>query len=441
MDRVPPHSDDAEKSVLGAIMMDSKVFEEVGQKLQPDDFYNGHHKLIYETMRSLYINDQPVDIVTVSNELKKANCLDKVGGRAYISSLCSDVPSISNVIGYANIVVEKASLRTLISAADGIKESCYNEGEEPKEIIDRAERDILEIAQEKQNKDYSHIDKVLLANMDMISKAIETGGKVTGIPTGYKAYDEITSGLHRSDLIILAARPAMGKTAFALNIALNVATKAAGTVLIFSLEMSEEQLGQRLLSMQSRIPMQQLKTGDLSPTDLSNMSLSFDSLSKSKLYIDDTPGISLMEMKNKCRRLKASQGLDLIVVDYLQLMKADGKSDNRQQEVSTLSRYMKLLAREMDCPIIVLSQLSRAPEARTDHRPMLSDLRESGSIEQDADIVLFLYRDDYYNPDTATPGICEVNLAKHRSGPTGKIELTWVESFLRFADVAKNDFS
>ncbi len=313
----------------------------------------------------------------------------------------------------------------------------YEETGDATEVLDYAEQSIFEIGQKRQKSDYTQIQEILLRNVEIIDEASKNKGNVVGIPTGFKDLDEKTSGLHRSDLIIVAARPAMGKTAFALNIAQQTAVKAGSSVLIFSLEMSKEQLGQRLLAIQARVEMQKLKTGNLERKDWDRLNMALDELHSSKLFIDDTPGISVMEMRNKCRRLKAEHGLDLIVIDYLQLMRFDGRADSRQQEISALSRHLKLLAREMDCPVIVLSQLSRAPEMRQDHRPILSDLRESGSIEQDADIVIFLYRDDYYNPDnTEKHGICEVNLAKHRSGPTDKIELTWVERYTKFSDKA-----
>ena len=360
-----------------------------------------------------------------------------VGGRGYIATLSTEVPTTTNAGEYAKIVAEKASLRRLIKAAEDIRERGFEDKEDPADVLDYAEKEIFDIAQQRQSKDFSHIKDVLMENVAMIDRAIQTKGQVIGLATGFKRLDELTSGLQKSDLVIVAARPAMGKTAFALNIAQNAAIKSNASVLLFSLEMSSEQLGQRLLSMESRVEMQKLKTGNIQRNDWERINMALDSLSNANIHIDDTPGISLMEMKNKCRRLKAESGLDLVVIDYLQLMKAEGKSENRQQEISTLSRYLKLLAREMECPVIVLSQLSRAPEQRPDHRPVLSDLRESGSIEQDADIVMFLYRDDYYNKENSEkPGICEISIAKHRSGPTGVFELTWVERYTKFSDKA-----
>lgn len=439
-ERIPPHSQEAEQSTLGAAMASKDALADILEILQPEDFYDNANQEIYRAILDLFRESRPVDIVTVCDELKKRNALEAAKGRAYVASLVSDTPFSRNGAEYARIVSEKSSLRRLIRAAEQIQEQSFEESEETETILDRAEQSIFEIAQKKQQRDYSPLKDILLENIAAIEKAMQTQGQIIGLPTGYKRLDELTSGFQRSDLIILAARPAMGKTAFALNIALNAAQKANASVLIFSLEMSKGQLGQRLLAMDSKVEMQRLKTGKLERSDWDRIALSSDFLSKSKITIDDNAGVGVMEMKNKCRRLKAAQGLDLIIVDYLQLMKADGRADNRQQEISTLSRHLKLLAREMDCPVIVLSQLSRAPESRPDHRPVLSDLRESGSIEQDADMVIFLYRDDYYTKEESEkPGICEVNLAKHRSGPTDRVDLTWVERYTRFSDIGKGE--
>ena len=437
IERIPPHNEEAEKSVLGASMLSKDALGDVIDILRPEDFYSEMHKEIFTVIVELYRNNTPVDMLTVCEELKKRNSLEMVGGRAYVATLPAEVPATTNAGEYAKIVAEKASMRQLIKTSEDITEKGYEGKMDAEDILDYAEKGIFEIAQKRQKSDYKPIKEVLLENINIIDKATQTQGKVVGLTTGFKDLDAKTSGLHNSDLIILAARPAMGKTAFALNVAQQAAVKANASVMIFSLEMSKEQLGQRLLSMESRVEMQKLKTGDLQRKDWERINMGLDTLSKTNIYIDDTPGISVLEMKNKCRRLKADKGLDLIVIDYLQLMKYDGKADSRQQEISNLSRYLKLLAREIDCPVIVLSQLSRAPEMRQDHRPILSDLRESGSIEQDADIVIFLYRDDYYNPDSEDKhGICEVILAKHRSGPTGKVELTWVERYTKFSDKA-----
>ena len=436
-ERIPPHNEEAERCVLGAAMLSKDAMFDVIEEVKADDFYNENHKEIFNAIMDLYRDNKPVDMLTVCEELKTKKALEMVGGRAYIAALTTGVPSTTNAGEYAKIVSEKASLRALINTAEDIMNKGYEGKDDTQDILNFAESGIFQIGQKRQKSDYTPIQDVLLRNVEIIDANTRNQGKTVGIPTGFKDLDNLTSGLHRSDLIILAARPAMGKTAFALNIAQQTATKAGASVLIFSLEMSKEQLGQRLLAIQARVEMQKLKTGSLERKDWDRLNMALDELHSSKIFIDDTPGVSIMEMRNKCRRLKAEHGLDLVVIDYLQLMQGDGRSDNRQQEISAISRNLKLLAREMDCPVIVLSQLSRAVEQRTDHRPILSDLRESGSIEQDADIVIFLYRDDYYNPDnTDKHGICEVNLAKHRSGPTDKVELTWVERYTKFSDKA-----
>ena len=435
-ERIPPHNEEAERSVLGAVMLNKDVLSEVLEEVTADDFYNESHREIFRAIWELYKNNVAVDMLTVCEELKKRKSLDMAGGRAYIATLTAEVPSTANAVEYAKIVAEKATLRQMIKTSEDITEKGYDAKMAAGEILDYAESGIFKIAQKRQKNDYAKIQDVLLNNIKIIDAASQNKDKIVGIPTGFKDIDEKTSGLQRSDLIIVAARPAMGKTAFALNIAQQSAVKAGSSVIIFSLEMSKEQLGQRLLAMQARVEMQKLKQGDLDRKDWDRITMALDELNNTKIVIDDTPGISIMEMRNKCRRLKAEQGLDLVVIDYLQLMSMQGKSDNRQQEISTISRNLKLLAREMDCPVIVLSQLSRAPEQRQDHRPILSDLRESGSIEQDADIVIFLYRDDYYNENTDKPGVCEVNIAKHRSGPTDKVELTWVSRYTKFSDKA-----
>ena len=437
IERIPPHNEEAERSVLGAAMLNKDVLFDILEEVKEDDFYNESHKEIFRAIWELYRKNSAVDMLTVCEELKGRRSLDMVGGRAYIATLTAEVPATANGREYAKIVAEKAVMRQMIRTSEDITEKGYEGKMETREILDYAESGIFKISQMRQKNDYTKIQDVLLENLRIIDAAAQNKDKITGIPTGFHDLDEKTSGLQRSDLIIVAARPGMGKTAFALNIAQQSAVKHGTSVIIFSLEMSKEQLGQRLLAMQARVEMQKLKQGDLDRKDWDRVSLGVDELNGSKIVIDDTPGISLMEMRNKCRRLKAEQGLDLIVVDYLQLMTFEGrKTDNRQQEISALSRNMKLLAREMNCPVILLSQLSRAPELRQDKRPMLSDLRESGSIEQDADIVIFLYRDDYYNENTEKPGVCEVNIAKHRSGPTDKIELTWVSRYTKFSDKA-----
>ena len=434
MERIPPHNEEAERSALGAVMLNKEALLDVTEEVKPEDFYNESHREIFDAIMNLYRENTAVDMLTVCEELNRRKALDMVGGRAYIATLTAEVPSTANAGEYAKIVSEKAMLRRLITAAEDITIKGYDDKMAAEELLDYAEGDIFRIAQKRQRNDYAKIQDVLMKNLRIIDQAVQNKGQVIGLPTGFKQLDEKTSGLQPSDLIIVAARPGMGKTAFALNIAQQSAVKAGASVLIFSLEMSQEQLGQRLIAMQARVESEKLKKGTLDLKDWDRINFALNELNNTKIVIDDTPGISIMEMRNKCRRLKAEQGLDLIVVDYLQLMTFDGRADSRQQEISALSRHLKLLAREMNCPVIVLSQLSRAPELRQDKRPMLSDLRESGSIEQDADIVM--YRDDYYNENTEKPGVCEINIAKHRSGPTDRIDLTWVARYTKFSDKA-----
>ena len=432
-EKIPPHSKEAEQSTLGAAMLDPEALSDVINVVKPQDFYVAAHREIFAAIYELFRRSEPVDIVTVCEELSKRGSLEIAGGSAYVSSLPSNAPTVVNASGYARIVAEKASLRSLIKTADEIKEKGYDENEDASVILDYAEQKIFDISQEKQSKDYSHIKDILLENTQMIDKASRSQGHI-GINTGFADLDKKTAGLQKSDLIIVAARPSMGKSSFALTMALNAAKKEGITVLIFSLEMSKAQMGQRLLSMEANIEMERLKRGQIDNRDWKDINLALDKMSKTNIIIDDTAGISMLEMKNKCRRVKSSHDLGLVVVDYLQLMSAEGRTENRQQEISKLSRSLKLLAREMDCPVVVLSQLSRAPEQRNDKRPILSDLRESGAIEQDADMVMFLYRDDYYNEDSETPNVCEVNLAKNRNGETGRVNLTWVARYTKFSD-------
>ena len=436
-EKIPPHNLDAERSVLGSGLLSKEALSDVMEILKPDDFYDGANKEIYMAMIDMFRENKSVDIVTVCEELKRRNVLEMVGGRSYVGTLSGEVPVTTNASEYAKIVAEKSSIRKLIHTSELIREKSFDENEEAKEIINFAEKEILSVAQERQRGDYSKLQDVLVTDIELINEAARNQDKIIGVPTGFKPFDSMTSGLQKSELVIVAARPAMGKTAFALNIALNAAVKHDASDLIFSLEMGKEQLGNRLLSMESRVEMENIKKGTLDSNDWDRIFLAVDNLAKANVYIDDTPDLSVFEIKNKCRRLKAEKGLDLVVVDYLQLMKSEGRAENRQQEISTLSRYLKLLAREMDCPVIVLSQLSRAPDQRPNHTPVLSDLRESGSIEQDADIVLFLYRDDYYaKEESEKPGICDVIIAKNRSGPTGNIELAWVGKYTKFSDIA-----
>jgi len=433
MERIPPHNEEAEISVLGAAMLDKDALYDVAEKVKAEDFYNQNHKEIFEAITELHKRNAAVDVLTVCEELKKRNSLEMVGGRAYVATLSSGVPSTSNAGEYAKIVVEKSEMRKLISTARDILEKSYGAGIEAERVLDYAEQEIFNIAQGRQNKEVVYLKDILLDNMNAISERAKNKGALTGVSTGLIDLDSKTSGLQKSDLVILAARPSMGKTAFALCVARNAAAKGS-KILIFSLEMSSDQLSQRLIAMEAGVDAQKLRNGDLDTSDWKKITTTIDKLGEADISIDDTPGLSLMEIKNKCRRLKAEKGLDLVILDYLQLMNYDGRAENRQQEISNLSRGLKQLAREMECPVLVLSQLSRATETRTDHRPILSDLRESGAIEQDADVVLFLYRDEVYNSETETPGECEVHIAKQRNGPIGVVDVLWQSVYTKFVN-------
>ncbi|MCQ2550959.1 MAG: replicative DNA helicase [Clostridia bacterium] len=438
IEKIPPHSEEAEKAVLGAAMLDKDALLMALEKVRAEYFYQEAHKEIFEAIYDLYRENKPVDMLTVCEKLTARNTLEMVGGRPYIAALCMDIPSVSNASEYAKIVTEKSTTRNLIKASEEINSLCFSGEMKVENLLDYAEQSIFDIAKQKQSREYVPISEVMLENLKAIDEAAQNPGRIHGVPTGFKDLDNKLGGLKKSDLIIIAARPSMGKTAFALNIAQQSAIKHGSSVLIFSLEMDRTQLGQRMLSVESRVEIKKLQDGDLQRKDWERISASVDTLSKANIQIDNTPGISFMEIKNKCRRLKAEKGLDLVVIDYLQLMSYEGKTESRLQEVSALSRNLKLLAREMECPVIVLSQLSRAVEKRDDKRPILSDLRESGSIEQDADIVMFLHREDYYDKDNEDKkGICEVNIAKNRNGETGRVELTWVERYTKFSDRSK----
>ncbi|MGP1570169.1 MAG: replicative DNA helicase [Eubacteriales bacterium] len=432
--RVMPSSLESERYVLGAAMIDKDALHSMLEILSVEDFYGEAHREIYLAIEGMAKNGKEVDALLVCEELKTRQVLQRIGGRATVLTIATEIPSSQNAEQYAKIVAEKSMLRKLIKTASQIVESGFAENMESEKILDLAEQSIFEIAQGNQSRDYASMESILQENLKIIAEASKNKGGITGVPSGFTDLDAKTAGFQKSNLIVVAARPAMGKTAFALNIAENVG-KSGKTVLIFSLEMSKNELGQRLISMESHVEMETLKKGTLTTEDWQNMSIGVDVLNKTNIFIDDTPGISVFEMKNKCRRLKMERGLDLVVIDYLQLMNATGKHDSRQQEISMLSRMLKLLAREIDCPVVLLSQLSRAPEQRGDKRPMLSDLRESGAIEQDADIVIFLYRDDYYNEDSEEKGVTEVIIGKHRSGPTGVVKLAWIGKCTRFVNM------
>ena len=435
-EKIPPHNSDAERSVLGSAMLNKDALFDVIEIVSPEDFYNKANEEIFSAIRDMYNAGKACDIVTVTEEMKKRGTLAAAGGSAYISELTSDIPSTTNAVEYAKIIAEKAALRRLIQTSEEIRDNCYGSKDTSENIMDSAEKKIFAIAESGQKRDYTSIKDVMFTDMDIISKRSMQADSLTGITSGFRDLDEKLGGFQKSDLVIVAARPGMGKTAFALNVGLNAAEKGNANVLFFSMEMSKEQLGQRLISMKANVDMEDISKGNVQGEKWREIIMASEAIGNCSINIDDTPNPTLYEIRNKCRRMKADQGLDLIVVDYLQLM--IGKTENVVQEVSQLTRSFKLLAREIDCPVILLSQLSRLPDQRVNnHRPVLSDLRDSGSIEQDADIVLFLYRDDYYNKESEKPGVCEVNVAKHRNGPPGTVDLTWVARYTKFSDRAK----
>ena len=425
--KIPPHSMEAEQSVLGAMILDREAIVAGTEILRSSDFYTEAHKEIYEAITDIFARDEPVDLITLSEELKKRNTLESIGGIMYIANLSEGVSTTANIRYYCEIVEEKSILRKLIKASNEIISKGYEDEEKIENIMELAEKSIFDITQKRNQEGLEPIKTILLDSFTRIEELSQSKGGITGLTTGFIDLDNKTSGLQRSDLILVAARPAMGKTAFALNVALNAALKGKGSVAVFSLEMSKDQLVQRMLSAESHVELQKIINGQLDEDDWPNLVRAMGPLSQAGIYIDDTPGITLMELKAKCRKLKIERGLDLIMIDYLQLMSGEGRVENRQQEISNISRGLKGLAKELDCPVVALSQLSRAPEMRSDHRPMLSDLRESGAIEQDADIVIFLYRDEYYNPDSDKQNIGEVIIAKHRNGPIGTVELVFIK--------------
>ncbi len=447
-ERVPPQSIEAEQSVLGAMLLDKEAISKVTEILNAEDFYREAHRVIYNAMLELYNKNEAVDMITITDILRRDNKLDDVGGIAYITSLANAVPTAANVKYHANIVEEKSVLRQMVRVSTEIAAMGYEANEEVNVLIDKAESRILEISNRKKKSDFTAISDVLMDSVQDIEKMLNNKGGLTGLPTGFTDLDKLTSGLHPSDFIILAARPSMGKTAFALNLVQNVALRAhkkmeddtPRSVAFFSLEMSKEQLVNRMLCAEAKIDSQRLRVGEMADSDWTELWNACDVLSKAKIFIDDTPGITAMDMRSRARRLKVEHGLDLIVIDYLQLMQGSGKSkngDNRQQEVSEISRSLKALARELNVPVIALSQLSRSVEARQVKRPMLSDLRESGSLEQDADIVAFLYREDYYNPESENPNVTELIIAKHRNGPVDTVNLFFQKNFTKFVSLSK----
>lgn len=436
--RVLPHSVEAEQSVIGSMLMDRDAIIAASEIVTAGDFYQHQYGIMFEAMVELFNENRPVDLVTLQNRLKEKDVPPEVSSLDFVRDIMTTVPTSANVKSYANIVRDKAVLRRLIKVNEDIANTCYV-GKEPLEtILANTEKTIFNLLQNRTSGDFVPIRQVAMNVLEKIEEASKNQGTVTGLSTGFIDLDYKTSGFQPSDFILIAARPSMGKTAFVLNVVDHIAVKKGNPCMVFSLEMSKEQLVNRMLSMESNVDSQKLRTGTLSDSDWDAVVEGIGIIGNSKLIIDDTPGISIMELRSKCRKMKLEYGLSVVMIDYLQLMSGSGKSgENRQQEISDISRSLKALARELNAPVIALSQLSRACETRQDHRPMLSDLRESGAIEQDADVVMFIYRDDYYNKDTDMPNIAEVIIAKQRNGPIGTVNLVWRPEYTKFANMAK----
>lgn len=439
-----PQDLDAEKAVLGSMLKSRDAVADVIEILRAEDFYLKEHQEIFKVMVEMFAKSIGIDLMTTYSELKNKKLADLVGGLTYLSKLMDDTVIISNAKYYASTVADKSKMRQLIYEADTIKDSAYSEELAPEDILDHAEQRIMEIAHKSQRHNYVDINDVLIENIKEIQELEKNKGKLPGVETGFKKVDELLGGLQKTDLVILAARPGVGKTAFALNIAAH-ASQAGNKVIVFSLEMSDTQLGQRMLSMTANVPMENIRNGNITQDDWDSISDAQDSFEKAALVIDETSSITPIEMKNKCRRFKAERGgLDLIIVDYLQLMTMGNyKTDMREKEIAAITRSIKIMAKELDCAVVLLSQLSRGPEQRADHTPQMSDLRDSGAIEQDADVIIFLKRDDYYqsdddpaNIDSSTGLTCQVNIAKHRNGATGIVNLAWIPKYTKFANLA-----
>jgi replicative DNA helicase len=437
-DRIPPQNIEAEQAVLGAIFLEPSSLTLASEILIPEDFYRAAHQKIFNAMLKLNDEGKAVDLITVTEELAAAKLLEDTGGVSYLSELAASVPTAANIEYYARIIEEKSLLRRLIRTATSIAQDGYTREDEVETVLSEAEKSILEVAQRKNAGAFHNIKDVLVRTYDNIESMHASVGEITGIATGFTELDKMTAGFQRNDLIIVGARPSVGKTAFALNISQNVATKTGENVAIFSLEMGAEQLVMRMLCAEGNIDAQRLRTGSLTDEDWGKLTMAMGSLSNAGIFIDDTPGVRVNDIRAKCRRLKQEHGLGMILIDYLQLILGSGRSgENRQQEVSEISRSLKQLARELQVPIIALSQLSRGVEQRQDKRPMMSDIRESGSIEQDADIVAFLYRDDYYDKESENKNIIEIIIAKQRNGPTGTVSLAFVKEYNKFVNLER----
>ena len=435
--RVLPHSVEAEQSVIGSMIMDRDAIMTASEVITSEDFYQSQYGVLFDAMLELYNEGKPVDLVTLQERLREKDVPPEISSLEFVRDLLDAVPTSANVRHYATIVQEKSMLRKLIKVNEDIANTCYLAREKTEDILEETEKKIFDLLQYRSTGDFVPIKQVVLNALDKIEKASKNKGTVTGIPTGFIDLDYKTSGFQPSDLILIAARPSMGKTAFVLNVAQHMAFKEGKTVAIFSLEMSKEQLVNRLFSLESKVDSQALRTGNLTDEDWAKLIEGAAVVGKSNLIIDDTPCISIAELRSKCRKFKLEHDLGIIIIDYLQLMSGGKHSESRQQEISEISRSLKAVARELTVPVVALSQLSRAVEQRPDHRPMLSDLRESGAIEQDADVVMFLYRDDYYNKDTDKKNIAEVIIAKQRNGPIGTVELVWLPNYTKFANMKR----
>ena len=436
--KVPPHDLEAEQAVIGSMLTDKEAVVSAVETLTDSDFYREDNRLIYSAILNLYSKGEPIDIITLKSELESMGKLEAVGGLEYLAKLPDNVPTSANVDKYIKIVEEKSSLRTLIKTANELITLGYDPTQEVEELMDNAERKIFSVMQSRAQKSYSSMKDILVDTFIELEQLYNRKEHITGVPTGFYDLDYKTAGLHGSELILVAARPAMGKSAFALNIATNAAVRANTPVAIFSLEMSKEQMANRILCSEALVDSNKVRTGKVEDDDWAKLAEASGILSQAKIFIDDTPGISIMEIRAKCRKMKLEQDIGLVVIDYLQLIQSSSRrAGSREQEIAEISRSLKILAKELNVPVIALSQLSRAPEQRPDHRPMLSDLRESGSIEQDADIVMFLYRDDYYNEDSEKKGIAEIIIAKHRGGSTGSVDVGWLGSYTKFVNLEK----
>ena len=435
LQKIPPHDEEAEQAVIGSMLTDRDAVISAIEVLKPDDFYREDNKTIYQAIMNIYSKGEPIDIITTKEELTSLGKLEAVGGLEYLALLPEKVPTTANVEKYVKIVEEKSLLRNLIKMANELIEIGYSQNEEIEGIMDNAQKKIFDIMQRKAQKGYTSIKDILVDSFSELQELYNNKQHITGVASGFIDLDNKTAGLHKSELILIAARPAMGKTAFALNIATNAAVQNSTPVVVFSLEMSKEQCANRILCAQAMVDSSKVGKGDISDEEWSKLAVASGELSESAgIFIDDTPGITVAEIRAKCSKLKMEKNIGLIVIDYLQLIQGSGKASSREQEIAEISRSLKILAKEIDVPVIALSQLSRAPEARVDHRPMLQDLRESGSIEQDADVVMFIYRDDYYNPPSEQTNIAEIIIAKNRSGPVGTTELLWMPSYTKFAN-------